>query len=106
MLILWITECSLLCIQHPPYLTLFMIQCLMFLLHCLHKNHLPNYMIPSRNLLPGKVKIDQKQTLTRLLHQLINEGDRIVLKCDKIRNAMFIVVNNQSLTFAFKVWLK
>ncbi|XP_060577636.1 uncharacterized protein LOC132734800 [Ruditapes philippinarum] len=93
--ILWITECSPLCIQRPSYLTGFIIQSLWFLLHCLHNNHLPNYMIPSRNLL-GKMKIDQKQTLTRLLGDLINEGDIIVLRCDKLTNAMFFwpVINH------------
>ncbi|XP_060577635.1 uncharacterized protein LOC132734798 [Ruditapes philippinarum] len=102
--ILWVTECSPLCIQHSSYLTRFMIQSLWFLLHCLLNNHLPNYMIPSRNLLLGKMKSDQKQTLTRLLGDLINEGDTIVLRCDKLKNAMFILVSNQSLAFAFKVW--
>ncbi|XP_053378881.1 uncharacterized protein LOC123527968 [Mercenaria mercenaria] len=103
-IIFWTVECSPADIFTPSNLIHTLLQCLRFLLHCLHNNYLPNYMIPSRNLLLGKIESEQKPKLKNRLRDILNEGEKCVLKCNKLGNAMFIIDSNRSLASRFRVW--
>ncbi|XP_053379983.1 uncharacterized protein LOC128548634 [Mercenaria mercenaria] len=103
-IIFWIAEWSPAYVFTPSKLTHMLLQCLRLLLHCLCNNCLPNYMIPSRNLLLGKINSEQKLQLISLLQELLNEGDKIVLRCDKLRNAMYIMHNDRSIATRFRLW--
>ncbi|XP_053379982.1 uncharacterized protein LOC128548633 [Mercenaria mercenaria] len=103
-IIFWTAEWSPTYVFTPSNLTHMLLQCLRFLLHCLCNNCLPNYMIPSRNLFLGKIKSEQKPQLKSVLQELLNEGEKIVLRCDKLRNAMYIMHNDRSIATRFRLW--
>ncbi|XP_060577640.1 uncharacterized protein LOC132734803 [Ruditapes philippinarum] len=88
----------------PSNLAKCVLHALCFLLHCLHNNNLPNYMIPNRNLLIGRVQGNQITELRHLARELLNEGETIVLKCEKLRNAIYVAGCNRSLATRIQSW--
>ncbi|XP_053378745.1 uncharacterized protein LOC128548287 [Mercenaria mercenaria] len=79
-------------------------KCLAFVRECLYSNYLPNYMIPSRNLLYGKGNPHEKVKLRRFLTDLLNEGAIIVLRLEKVRSAMFVLHRNPEAAKQYCVW--
>jgi hypothetical protein len=102
--VFWVMEHTPTFVFTPSNLTKCVIHALWFLLHCLHNDYLPNYMIPNRNLLLGRVHGNQIAEKRHLARELLNEGETIVLKCEKLRNAMFVAECNRSLATRIQSW--
>ena len=55
---------------------------------CIQKNELFYYMIRSRNLLTGRLGPKVREQLCDKLKELIREGPNVVLRCQKVNNAI------------------
>ena len=62
--------------------------CIKFLQKCLGNHCLPSYMITERNLLAGRLDSQQRHTLISLMNDLLTEGTKMVLRIDKIHEAV------------------
>ncbi|XP_060569323.1 uncharacterized protein LOC132727762 [Ruditapes philippinarum] len=103
-IVFWVMEHNPTFVFTPSNLTKCVIHALWFLLHCLHNNNLPNYMIPNRNLLLGRIQGKQKAELRDLTRELLNEGETIVLKCEKLKNAMYVAESSRTLASMVQSW--
>ncbi|XP_060590670.1 uncharacterized protein LOC132745725 [Ruditapes philippinarum] len=63
---------------------------LAYLKHFVVTNNFPNYMIPQRNLLEGRLTHSQRIKICMRIDSLLKEGPYMVLKIAKVRNAISI----------------
>ncbi|XP_045165943.2 uncharacterized protein LOC123529613 [Mercenaria mercenaria] len=90
-ILFWVAERNNLDMFTPDKLIDLLLQCLAFLRECLHSNFLPNYMIPSRNLLLGKGTPHDKIKLNRTLTDILEDSDCVVMRLDTIRNSIRVI---------------
>lgn len=64
----------------PTQLIRLTMHALWFFRHSLQNNHLPNYILPERNLIAGRINGEEKVTLISLLSTLLEENERIILR--------------------------
>ncbi|XP_053378882.1 uncharacterized protein LOC123528021 [Mercenaria mercenaria] len=104
-IVMWVSETCRTGTFTPDNLSRVVLQSLAFLRNCLlYSNFLPNYMISDRNLLFGKVEVQEKLKLGKIIAELLHEGEHIFLRCEKLKNAMFIMCANPALAFRFRAW--
>lgn len=89
--VFWISERKGIKEFDKDLLTDRLFDCLIYLRSCVIEKNLPSYMIPERNLLAGRLDIQGRQQLINLLSDLLHEGRRMLLRCDKIRDAMVVM---------------
>lgn len=102
-IVFWVCEGNEPTCFTPDKLVDLLMNSLAFLLLCLHSNFLPNYMIPSRNLL-GKINPYEKKKLTNILRDLLREGAPIILRLPKIRLMTHIILSAPELGNTFFKW--
>lgn len=89
--VLWVSEIKGVQLFKIESLMDKLLDCIIYLRLCVIKNNLPSYMIPERNLLAGRIDFRQSQQLNILLSDLLHEGPRMFLRCDKLREAMVVM---------------
>ncbi|XP_052819428.1 uncharacterized protein LOC128245342 [Mya arenaria] len=87
-IMLWFTEQNPTQIFKKQHLFQNVISCLRNLKDAIHANYLPYYMVPSRNLLTGRMIPDQQQQLIAKLDELIQEGPLVIMRCPKVLTAL------------------
>ncbi|XP_045193009.2 uncharacterized protein LOC123549192 [Mercenaria mercenaria] len=102
--VFWVAErmpelqCSVNCLMNLLQKALY------FIKYCLENNHLPNYMIPGRNLLRGGVSGREKRQAIDLLSQLMKEGGAIVVRIPKLYQCMFHMVHSPERGSRYGIW--
>ncbi|XP_045187581.2 uncharacterized protein LOC123545312 [Mercenaria mercenaria] len=88
------------------------VNCLVFLLqkslyfikYCLENNHLPNYMIPERNLIRAGVFGKEKQSTIDFLSELLKEGGAIIVRIPKLYQCMSYMVRSPGRAVQYGNW--
>lgn len=58
---------------------------------CLMHNELPNFMMPGRNLLADKISSEHRARLCSRILELQGEGPQMLIRCEKIRNSLYLL---------------
>lgn len=102
--IFWVLEMTP-CHQLSPSHLIYLIQkSLFFIKHCILNNHLPNYMIPKRNLLKGKIFGKRKETIVNFLSECLKEGGSIILKIPKLYFCISLKLSKPDLVVVHRKW--
>ncbi|XP_060584708.1 uncharacterized protein LOC132740754 [Ruditapes philippinarum] len=102
--IFWVMEMSDSCELSPSHLVNLIQKAIFFIKHCVINNHLPNYMIPERNLLRGDVFGKDKVAIISFLSDCLEEGGSILLKVPKLYHCVALSISKPDLFPVFRKW--
>ncbi|XP_060576729.1 uncharacterized protein LOC132734051 [Ruditapes philippinarum] len=102
--IFWVMEMTDSSQMTPDCIVYLIKYALNFIKHCIQNNHLPNYMIPERNLLKGMVLGKERQNTIKFLEECLEEGGSILLRVPKLYHCISLRMVNQDLVFRFGNW--
>ena len=102
--VFWIAERS-----HPHQFSIYNLvnaiqSALNLIKYCIQNNHLPNYMIPERNLLKGAVYGHKKQEVLNFLSKCLEEGGTIILRIPKLYTCISLRVSHPDNVLMFGKW--
>ncbi|XP_060566960.1 uncharacterized protein LOC132725790 [Ruditapes philippinarum] len=102
--IFWVMEMTDSCQLTPSHLVNLIQKAIFFIKHCVINNHLPNYMIPERNLLRGDVFGKDKVAVISFLSDCLDEGGSILLKVPKLYHSVALAISKPEFFSAFRKW--
>ena len=62
--------------------------CMIYLRECVSNNYLPSYILPDKNLLAGRLNLHERQSLTAMLSELLNEKECFLFRLQNLKNCM------------------
>jgi hypothetical protein len=102
--IFWVMEMTDSCQLLPSHLVNLIQKAIFFIKYCVINNHLPNYMIPERNLLRGYVFGKDKEAIISFLSDCLDEGSSILLKIPKLYHCVALSISKPDLFPEFRKW--
>ncbi|XP_045173274.2 uncharacterized protein LOC123534880 [Mercenaria mercenaria] len=103
-IVLWMADRNSSSLFVPSLMVDRIMQSLNFLKVCLLNNHLPNYLIPERNLLAGRITSKTKEPLIDSITALLEEGKGIFSRIPKIAKCFTIMLNFRESALAYGKW--
>ncbi|XP_060592085.1 uncharacterized protein LOC132746839 [Ruditapes philippinarum] len=102
--IFWVMEMTHFGQLSPSHIVYLIQKAIFFIKNCITNNHLPNYMIPERNLLKGAVLGKEKEGVINFLSDCLEQGGSILLQIPKLYTCISLTISKPDLFLAFRKW--
>jgi hypothetical protein len=102
--IFWVMEMTHVGQLSPSHIVYLIQKAIFFIKTCITNNHLPNYMIPERNLLKGAVLGKEKEVVINFLSDCLEQGGSILLQIPKLYTCISLTISKPDLFLAFRKW--
>lgn len=102
--VLWVAERNPTSVFQPHFLLDLILLSLNFIKSCLLNNHLPAYMLPTKNLIAGRILGFEKNELVRQISALLGEGKTCVFRIPRISEYLNYVTLNPRVFVCYGRW--